>query len=181
MLDQVLDELTLHGPSGFTKFMRRWPSGPISLVHLQVLLLLDGEGPHAMQALAEALDVSQASATGIVDRMEQRGLVSRLRDEGDRRVIRVALTDSGRQLLAGIATERRERLGIVLAELTDSELLGLLLGSQALRRARERLLDRLPATTPALVEGTTGGSGPRPGRAHSGDVPASRRGPGAHA
>ena len=39
-----------------------------------------------MSQLAEALDVSQASATGIVDRMEQRGLVSRQRNDEDRRV-----------------------------------------------------------------------------------------------
>ena len=164
MLLQVLDELTLHAPSGFMKFMRRWPSGPVSLVHLQVLMILDGEGPHAMHVLAEALDVSQASATGIVDRMEQRGLVTRLRDEDDRRVIRVALTDSGRQLLAGIAAERRERLALVLAELTDDELEGFLRGSQALRRARERLLDRLPAAARAFAEGT-GPAAPRGGSA----------------
>lgn len=151
MLRQVLDELTLHAPSGFMKFMRRWPSGPVSLVHLQVLMLLDGEGPHAMHALAEALDVSQASATGIVDRMEQRGLVERVRDDDDRRVIRVALTESGRQLLARMAAERRERLSQVLAELTDVELESFLLGSQALRRARERLLDRLPEATRGLT------------------------------
>ena len=153
MLLQVLDELTLHGPSGFMKFMRRWPSGPISLVHLQVLMLLDGEGPKAMHALAEALDVSQASATGIVDRTEQRGLVARLRDDDDRRVIRVALTDAGRQLLAMVAAERRERLALVLAELTDDELEGFLLGSRALRRARERLLDRIPAAAREFADG----------------------------
>lgn len=187
MLIQVLDELTLHAPSGFMKFMRRWPSGPISLVHLQVLMLLDGEGPQSMHGLAEALDVSQASATGIVDRMEQRGLVTRLRDEDDRRVIRVALTDSGRQLLAGIAAERRERLALVLAELTDGELEGFLRGSQALRRARERLLDRLPPAARAFADGTRpagtrrgarGGSlGAKPGAAKPGATTATRSRP----
>ncbi|TAK01621.1 MAG: MarR family transcriptional regulator [Chloroflexota bacterium] len=168
MLIQVLDELTLHAPSGFMKFMRRWPSGPVSLVHLQVLMLLDGEGPQAMHLLAEALDVSQASATGIIDRMEQRGLVTRVRDAGDRRVIRVALTDPGRQLLATIAAERRERLALVLAELSDDELEGFLRGSQALRRARERLLDRLPAAAHAFADGTG------PAAARRGSVPTKR-------
>ena len=49
-----------------------------------------------MGALADSLDVSQASATGIVDRMEQRGLIERRRDDDDRRVIRVPLTADGR-------------------------------------------------------------------------------------
>jgi len=183
MLLQVLDELTLHAPSGFMKFMRRWPSGPISLVHLQVLMLLDGEGPPAMHALAEALDVSQASATGIVDRMEQRGLVTRLRDDDDRRVIHVALTDAGRQLLAGVAAERRERLALVLAELTDDELEGFLVGSQAIRRARERLLERLPETSRAFVAAAASRAGPRVAPARPGALPAAprRRCPQGHA
>ena len=91
-----------------------------------------------MRALAESLDVSQASATGIVDRMEQRGIVERQRDEADRRVIRVALTDEGRGLIAGMATERRDHLARILDQLTDAELDGLLLGTRALRRAREQ-------------------------------------------
>ena len=95
-----------------------------------------------MGTLADSLDVSQASATGIVDRMEQRGLIERHRDDEDRRVVRVALTEDGSRLLAGVAAERRERLGILLGELTDDELDGFLRGSRALREARARLAPR---------------------------------------
>jgi DNA-binding MarR family transcriptional regulator len=142
LLQELLDELSSHTPADVIRFMRRWPSGPLSLVHLHVLTVLEAEGAVPMGALAESLDVSQASATGIVDRMEQRGLIVRRRDEDDRRVIRVALTADGRQLLAGAAAERRKRLGILLDELTDDELEGFLRGSRALRAARTRLAAR---------------------------------------
>ncbi len=142
LMRELVDELTSHTPAGIMRYMRRWPSGALSLVHLNVLTLLGEEGPLPMRALADLLDVSQASATGIVDRMEQRGLVERRRDDEDRRVIRVALTDAGRQLILGIATERRGRLETLLDELTDEELAGFLRGSRALRRARERLHQR---------------------------------------
>ena len=56
---------------------RRWLAGSLSIVHLHVLTILEADGPLSMGKLAEALDVSVASATGIVDRMEQRGLVER--------------------------------------------------------------------------------------------------------
>jgi DNA-binding MarR family transcriptional regulator len=144
LLSEVVGELTAHTPSAMMRYMRRWPPGPLSLVHLHVLSVLDTEAPIPMRALAESLDVSQASATGIVDRMEQRGLVERRRDEDDRRVIRVALTETGRRMIEGLATERRERLAKVLEELTDDELEGFLRGSRALRRARERLHATLP-------------------------------------
>jgi len=138
-VDDLLDELTSHNPAQMLRSMRRWPSGPVSLVHINVLSVLDLDGPLPMRSLAEALDVSQASATGIVDRMEQRGLIERRRDDEDRRVIRVALREDGRRLIEGVAAERRERLHVLLNELTDDELDGFLKGTRALREARERL------------------------------------------
>ena len=79
LLTELLDELSSHSPADVIRYMRRWPSGPLSLVHLHVLTVLEADGSVPMGALAESLDVSQASATGIVDRMEQRGLVVRQR------------------------------------------------------------------------------------------------------
>jgi len=148
LLDDLLEELSSHTPAGVMRYMRRWPAGPLSLVHLHVLTVLDIEGPLPMRALAESLDVSQASATGIVDRMEQRGLVERSRDDEDRRVVRVALTAAGRQMVEGVAAERRERLARILDELTDEELEGFLRGTRALRRARERLHATLMHSSP---------------------------------
>ena len=118
--------------------MRKRPGGAISLVHLHVLSVLEHDGPQAMRGLAEALDVSRASATGIVDRMAERGLVTRQRGTADRRVIRVSLTAEGGALLSGLSAERREAVGELLDELTDAELEGFLLGARAMRRARER-------------------------------------------
>jgi DNA-binding MarR family transcriptional regulator len=118
--------------------MRHWPGGRLSLVHLNVLILLDADGAMPMRALAEAMDVSQASATGIVDRMEQRGLVERRRDDEDRRVVQVGITDEGRSLVTGMAERRRDHMAHILAELTNDELAGLLAGTRAMRRAKDR-------------------------------------------
>jgi DNA-binding MarR family transcriptional regulator len=136
--EALLGELAARSPAATMRFMRHWPAGRLSLIHLNVISILDADGPLPMRGLAETLDVSQASATGIVDRMEQRGLVERQRDEADRRIIRVALTDDGRRLIAGIATERRDHFALILDELTDEELKALLVGTRAMRRARER-------------------------------------------
>ena len=66
-----------------------------------VLGALEG-GPRRMSALAEVAQTSQASLTGIVDRLEEHGLVERSRSAEDRRVVDVTLTATGRsQLLAG--------------------------------------------------------------------------------
>lgn len=135
---RLLDELFAHSPAKALRYLRRWPGGALSLVHLNVMTVLDTDGAVPMGRLADALDVSQASATGIVDRMEQRGLIVRQGDPEDRRVTRVALTDEGRAVINGLAAERRDRLSKLLDELTDDELSGFLRGARAMRLARER-------------------------------------------
>jgi len=142
---EILDELATYSPTKSMRLMRHWPGGRLSLVHLNVLFILEGDGPLPMRGLAEAMDVSQASATGIVDRMEQRGLVERQRDEADRRIIRVAVTDEGHRLVEGMAAQRRDHLARMLDEMTDEELAAYLVGVRAMRRIREQLHDELHA------------------------------------
>jgi DNA-binding MarR family transcriptional regulator len=146
--DAVLEELLAHAPQSAMRAMRRRHGGAISLVHLHVLHVIEHDGAQPMHCLGEAIGASQASTTGIVDRMERRGLLERVRDARDRRIVRVELTDDGRALLSGFATERREALASLLDELTEDELDGLLRGARALRMARERNQARVSRTGP---------------------------------
>src|SRR6188474_2944501 len=135
--DELLDEIFANAPGKAFLHMRSWPGGAPSLVHLNVMMILGADGAQTMSQLAEALDVSQASATGIVDRMEQRGLIARQGDPDDRRVTRVDLTDRGRQAIERLGAQRRDKLSRLLDDLTDDELQAFLIGSRAMRRARE--------------------------------------------
>jgi DNA-binding MarR family transcriptional regulator len=54
--------------------------------------------PMAMRDLAVALHCDSSNVTGIVDRLEERGLVRRQADPGDRRVKMVAVTEEGERL-----------------------------------------------------------------------------------
>jgi DNA-binding MarR family transcriptional regulator len=54
----------------------------------------------AIARLAEAVSLSQATVTTIIDRLEQRGLVERRRSPEDRRVVHACLTEPGRTVLA---------------------------------------------------------------------------------
>lgn len=155
----LLEEFAAYGPGRHMHLMQHWPGGRMSLIHLNVLFLLGGMGPLPMRGLAEQLDVSQASATGLVDRMEQRGLVTRERDAVDRRVVRVTLTPQGEALMAGLAAERRDTLSRLLGALSEDDAAALLQGLRAMRRAREALLcgPASPPPTPA----DTSPEGPR--------------------
>jgi DNA-binding MarR family transcriptional regulator len=71
----------------------------ISMTHFHVLTLLRHHGEQPMGHLAEILDASMSSATGIIDRMEERGLVERVRVPDDRRVVLVRPTAAGEALV----------------------------------------------------------------------------------
>jgi DNA-binding MarR family transcriptional regulator len=63
-----------------------------------VLRLLDE--PQPMGALAQAMRCDSSNMTGIVDRLEERGLVERTAAHGDRRVKLIALTERGAEVRA---------------------------------------------------------------------------------
>jgi DNA-binding MarR family transcriptional regulator len=152
VVKELLDELTSWNPRERHDEFRTWLAGSLSLVHLHVLNVLEGEGPLAMSRLAEALDVSVASATGIVDRLEQRGLVERHRGLEDRRVILVRPTAAGEAVFTDLAKRRRAGLVRLLAELTDEELAASLVGFRAMRRARGVLVAERTAAAAASRE-----------------------------
>jgi DNA-binding MarR family transcriptional regulator len=141
VLDDLLDELTSWGPRERAGAFRQWLRGSLSLVHLHVLTVLEARGPLSMTKLAEELDVSVASLTGIVDRMASRGLVERQREPDDRRVIVVHPTEAGGAVFSEMAAERRRHLEPLLDRMTDDELERFLVGLRALRRVRSEMAE----------------------------------------
>ena len=142
LVGAVLDEMTAWNPREFITAFQRWHQGAISLIHLNVLTILEAGGPVSMSGLADALDISVASVTGVVDRMEARGLVKRQRHPEDRRIVLVAPAAGGRKVFGEIDRRRRQGLGKLLTHLSDDELSGLLAGHRALRAARAELIER---------------------------------------
>ncbi|MFE9644088.1 MarR family winged helix-turn-helix transcriptional regulator [Streptomyces sp. NPDC006365] len=89
----------------------------------RLLSLLSLE-PLPMRRLAQKLKCEPSNVTGIVDRLESRGLVERRPDPGDRRVKLAAVTDEGRRVARGL----RDSLHFArepLAELSRDERLAL--------------------------------------------------------
>jgi DNA-binding MarR family transcriptional regulator len=68
----------------------------------EALLLLHLHGPQRMSHLARFLLQQTQTTTDLVDRLERRGLVARVRHETDRRVVLVQITDAGRGLTGDI-------------------------------------------------------------------------------
>lgn len=88
---------------------------------LRLLFRLSHTGPTPMSQVAAWLGVSMATATGIVERVERRGLVDRRHRDDDRRVVECRVTEQGEQLVAEIDGLRLDATRKVLAVLDDAE------------------------------------------------------------
>lgn len=73
-----------------------------------VLARLWGEDGQSPSIIGKSLHFDKTTATGIVDRLEQKGLVRKVRDLEDRRLIRVYLTDKGNKLKKELPQFARE-------------------------------------------------------------------------
>jgi len=139
LISELVEQMTSWSPRERMSAFRSWLKGSLSLIHLHVLTVLEADGPLAMSKLAETLDVSVASATGIVSRMEERQLVEREHDREDRRVVLVIPTETGAAVFRTMTEHRRDQLRLLLGRLTDPELSALLTGLRAVGVAREAL------------------------------------------
>jgi DNA-binding MarR family transcriptional regulator len=151
MVHAIVDEMSAWKPRERMGMFRRWLQGSLSIVHLHVLTILEEDGPLPMSRLADALDVSVASATGIVDRMEARGLVERHHAADDRRVVLVGATADGTAVFKDLESQRRAMLATTLAGLTNDELKSFLVGLRAMARARAELTITPSPTSPIVV------------------------------
>jgi DNA-binding MarR family transcriptional regulator len=83
------------------------------------LLLGDGMSMHEV---AEAQGIGLSGATQLIDRLERRGLVTRVRDVRDRRVQHVVPTEHARDLAARFKDGMRRASAEVFTALSDDEL-----------------------------------------------------------
>ena len=135
LIDEIVAGTALIAGHQRCAVARRLHRQGISMAHLQTLWILQEHGPQPMTRLADLLGVAVPNATGIIDRMEQRGLVERLRDDADRRVVTVRQTPEGARAVEEIDGWRSDMLVELLDRLDTDQLLRLVGGIQELRAA----------------------------------------------
>ena len=100
------------------RMMKRFGlTGPQTLV-LHALL---HSGPISSATLARAIFVTPSNLTGIIDRLEQKGLLTRTRQATDRRVQLLNLTEAGRQKAESLPDPIEEKLAAGLALLDEEQ------------------------------------------------------------
>ncbi|ENU29358.1 MarR family transcriptional regulator [Acinetobacter sp. NIPH 1852] len=93
----------------------------ITTPQLVALMTVAKIGPCSMSVIGKAIFVSPSTVVGIIDRLEEKGLVLRVRDTQDRRHVHVSLTAKGEQLLDQSPSALPEGFSLALQALTNDE------------------------------------------------------------
>jgi DNA-binding MarR family transcriptional regulator len=107
-------------------------------------VLHESGGWAAPHQLSDRLAVSRATVTGLLDGLERRRLVRRVRHPSDRRMLRVEMTDRARVLLAEMLPEHNRAVGRIFAGLGPLE-------QQQLVSLLNRLQTHLRPVRPGLM------------------------------
>jgi DNA-binding MarR family transcriptional regulator len=112
-----------------------WLQLDLTMPQLKVVFLLYLNGPSRMSEIASALDVSHATATGVVDRLVERKIVLRKSHPDDRRVVLCRLSEDGEKMIGGLWHLARERIRELLGMVEPTKLILVIEVLEALLKA----------------------------------------------
>jgi DNA-binding MarR family transcriptional regulator len=109
----------------------------ISMAQVHIMYTLQRGGEMPMSRLADVLQVSLSNATGLIDRIEERGFVERTRVPEDRRVVMIRVTDAGRRMLEEVDAISSDLLRSVFGRIGRSQVAAVGRAIAELRRGLE--------------------------------------------
>lgn len=112
-IDTVIRQLTWQGQKQSLHTLSR-PDIALTMPQMMTLFAIHAAQTCRMSELAEVTQQSAGTLTGIVDRLIEDGLVARVRDADDRRVVQVMLTPLGRERVALVEQSRCDDMACVL-------------------------------------------------------------------
>lgn len=117
----------------------------VTMPQLKIMVILYITGaPMRMSSIAANLGVTLATATGLVDRLVDRDIITRESIPNDRRVVLCRLSDTGSQMISQVWYSVRHNLGEILGILPESELVSL---GAILENLLEKARDNYPPMT----------------------------------
>lgn len=94
--------------------------GELSRPQLRLMMKLGKTDP-TVSELAERLNISSPGVTQMLDKLASRGFLTRYSPDKDQRVVRVSISDRGRDVLQVAVRQFEERVTSMMQTLSDSE------------------------------------------------------------
>lgn len=103
------------------RILRQQSPAELTPTQLAALATVQRDGPLPIGTLASIEQVAAPTATKVVEKLHQSGLISRQPDPDDRRVSIVAITSGGADLLRELRARKTQWLAARIDELSDDE------------------------------------------------------------
>lgn len=97
----------------------------LNITEFAVLELLYNKGPHPIQRIRDRVLIASSSISYVVTQLQEKGWVTREKDQRDKRVYNVCLTDYGKRQMKEIFPQHAQTLKTSFDVLSDEELLAL--------------------------------------------------------
>jgi DNA-binding MarR family transcriptional regulator len=109
---------------------------PITPPQFTALLWLNQEGDMTIGELSQKMYLACSTMTDLIDRMEKNGVVERVRDARDRRVVRVHMLERGKRIIRDVMKARQAYLAEILSTFSPEEV-------ESIRKHLTRLYERM--------------------------------------
>ncbi|KYG25769.1 MarR family winged helix-turn-helix transcriptional regulator [Priestia endophytica] len=93
----------------------------LNIMEFSVLEVLYQKGKQTIRQIGDYILVSSSSMTYVIDKLEQKGLLSRNACREDRRVVHVTLTDGGNKLMQEIMLKHQKVVDDMFDSLNSDE------------------------------------------------------------
>jgi MarR family transcriptional regulator, organic hydroperoxide resistance regulator len=111
----------------------------ITTLQGRILLEIEQHGSHTIGTLATRLHIAGTNISTMCKKLEGKGLLARVRDEGDERVVKVALSDKGKSVVEEINQELIEKISNAIQGETDQSLHDIINGLKKLNNLLEKM------------------------------------------
>ena len=95
--------------------------GKLNVKEINILKVLGAVEICNMKYISNSLNIPESTTTGIVDSLVRKNYVERLRTEEDRRVVKVTLSPSGKEIVENLNEQTLEIYDHMLATLNTNE------------------------------------------------------------
>ncbi|HMK54801.1 MAG TPA: MarR family transcriptional regulator [Methanobacteriaceae archaeon] len=124
-LNKMVDDLYLFFPlfrKKLFKHKKRLNQDKIPHSSYYVLKILEKRGDLPMSEIGRKIHISKSNMTALIDKLVKNELAERLPDKNDRRVIKIAITDKGSDLLMDWRIHSNNEIKKNLSVLSDEDL-----------------------------------------------------------
>ncbi len=104
-------------------YPEEWVSLDLTLSKTEVfcLLWMERNTDITMTKIADLLDIPMSTTTGVVNRLVKKGYIERYRDENDRRIVLIRLTENGVMLVQEVKQNAAHYFSLVTEALSEEE------------------------------------------------------------